>query len=63
VLKSSTRRAEFLFEPEEYSRLELLRRAMATINNVTAMEKLIEMFQKYPKNSDLLESFNNFKVS
>ena len=64
VLKSSTRRAHLLFEPEEYRRLELLRRGMAEINNnVKAMEKLIEMLQKYPRNSDLLESFKDFKVS
>jgi transcription termination factor Rho len=63
ILKSSTRRAEFFIEPEEYRRLELLRRVMATTSNVTAMEKLIEMLQKYPKNSDLLESFKDFKDS
>jgi transcription termination factor Rho len=52
-----------LFEPEEYRHLELLYRGMATMNNVNAMEKLIEMLQKYPSNSDLLESFKDFKVS
>ena len=60
VSKSGTRRAELLFEPEEYRCLELLYRGMATMNSVTAMEKLIEMLQKYPRNSDLLESFKNF---
>ena len=45
VLKSATRRAELLFEPEEYRCLELLYRGMATMNNVTAMEKLIEKNQ------------------
>lgn len=63
VLKSSTRRAEFLFEPEEYRRLELLRRALATTNNVTAMERLIKMLQDYPKNDDLLKSIKDVKVS
>jgi transcription termination factor Rho len=57
VLKSATRRAELLFEPEEYRCLELLYRGLASMNNVTAMEKLIEMLQKYPGNSELLESF------
>lgn len=60
VLKSGTRRAELLFEPEAYRRLELLRRGMAMTNNVTAMEKLIEMLVKFPKNSDLLETFKDF---
>jgi transcription termination factor Rho len=63
VLKSGTRRAELLFEPEEYRGLELLYRGLATMNTVAAMEKLIEMLQKYPSNSDLLESFKDFKVS
>ena len=62
VSKSATRRAELLFEPEEYRHLELLHRGLASMNHVTAMEKLIEMLQKYPSNSDLLESFKDFKV-
>ncbi|MBL7050518.1 MAG: transcription termination factor Rho [Nitrospira sp.] len=59
VAKSGTRRTELLFEPEEYRRLELLYRGMAATNNVNAMEKLIEMLQKYPSNSGLLESFKD----
>ncbi len=61
VSKSGTRRAELLFEPEEYRRLELLRRGMASMDSVAAMEKLIEMLQKYPGNSELLESFKDVK--
>ncbi|MEW6600399.1 MAG: transcription termination factor Rho [Nitrospirota bacterium] len=58
--KSGTRRAELLFEPEEYRRLELLYRGLASMNNnVAAMEKLIELLQKYPSNSDLLKSFQH----
>ena len=63
VLKSGTRRAELLFEPEEYRRLELLRRGMASMNHVAAMEKLIELLQKYPSNSDLLDTFRNAKTN
>ncbi len=63
VVKSATRRAELLFEPEEYRFLELLHRGMASTNNVAAMEKLIELLQKYPSNSELLESFKDLKVS
>ena len=57
VSKSGTRRAELLFEPQDYKRLELLQRGMASMNSVMAMEKLIELLQKYPSNSELLESF------
>ncbi|UCH81926.1 MAG: transcription termination factor Rho [Nitrospiraceae bacterium] len=63
VLKSGTRRAELLIEPEEYRHLELLYRGLTTMDNVTAMERLIEMIQKYPSNSDLLESFKDVKVT
>ena len=56
VSKSATRRTELLFEPEEYKCLELFYRGMASMNNVTAMEKLIAMLQKYPSNSELLKS-------
>jgi transcription termination factor Rho len=59
VSKSGTRRAELLFEPKEYSYLELLHRGMATIPNVAAMKKLIELLQKYPNNSALLKSFGD----
>ncbi len=59
VSKSGTRRAELLFEPKEFRCLELLYRGMATINNVDAMKKLIELLQKYPSNRDLLKSFED----
>ncbi len=57
VAKSGTRRAELLFEEEEFRCLNLLQRGMASLHNVTAMEKLIEMLQKHPSNSELLKSF------
>ncbi len=62
VSKSATRRAELLYGPEEYRCLELLYRGMASMNSVNAMEKLLEMLQKYPTNSELLESFKGIKV-
>ena len=57
VLKSGTRRVELLFEPEEFRRLELLYKGLATMNKVTAMEKLIEMLEKHPTNSEVLKEF------
>ncbi len=55
VAKSATRRAELLFEPDEFRRLELLYRGLASMNDDAAMEKLIELLEKYPDNSDLLK--------
>jgi len=57
VSLSGTRRAELLFELEEYSRLVLLYRSMAAMSSTGAMEKLTEMLDKYPNNSDLLKTF------
>ena len=61
VPKSGTRRAELLFEPEEYRCLQLLHRGMASMHSNAAMEKLIELLQKYPCNSDLLKSFKDVR--
>jgi transcription termination factor Rho len=57
VSKSGTRRAELLFEPEEFRCLELLRRGLASVGIVPAMEKLLSLLQEYPSNSDLLKAF------
>jgi len=59
VSKSGTRRAELLFEPEEFRRLELLRRALASVGLVPAMERLLALLQEYPNNSDLLKLFES----
>ncbi len=62
VVKSSTRRAELLLEPEEFRCLELLRRNLATMDTVTAMQTLLALLQKHPTNSELLASFKDFKL-
>jgi len=60
VSLSGTRRAELLFDPEEFKNLTLFYRDMAKINNVTATEKLVELLQKYPTNGDLLKAFGGW---
>ncbi len=59
VSRSGTRRAELLYEPKEFSCLELLYRGMASTDNLTAMTKLLELIHKYPTNSELLKSFGD----
>ena len=59
--KSNTRRAELLFDSEDYRRLEILRRGLATQTEVTAMEKLIKLFGQYSTNNELLESLKDLK--
>ncbi len=59
---SSTRRAELLFAAEEFRGFERLRRGLAAMEPVAAMKALIELLQKYPHNSELLDSFKDIKV-
>ncbi len=61
VSLSGTRRAELLFEPEEFKNLTSFYRDMAKINNVKAMEKLVELLKEYPTNSELLKAFKDSK--
>jgi len=61
VSKSNTRRAELLFEAEEYKRLDSLRRGLAMGDPVSSMKKLIGMLEKYPTNDELLKSFKGPK--
>jgi len=54
---SNTRKSELLLNPEELKRVNLLRRGLAEMNKVEAMESLIKLMQKYPTNNELLYSF------
>ena len=57
VNASNTRRCELLFEAEELKRVDLLRRALAGMSKVEAIEMLVKLLQKYPTNNELLVSF------
>jgi transcription termination factor Rho len=54
---TNTRKSELLLNPEELKRVNLLRRGLAEMNKVEAMESLIKLMQKYPTNNELLYSF------
>jgi len=54
IFKSNTRKAELLFNPDEYKRVELLRKALAEFSPVEAMQKLHELLAKFPTNAELL---------
>jgi transcription termination factor Rho len=58
IPKSNTRKAELLFSVEEFKKLELLRRGLAELSPVEAMQRLIELLQKYPTNVELLKAIN-----
>jgi transcription termination factor Rho len=56
VLQSATRREELLYHPEEWERIQLLRKAMAALPPIEAMEKLIDNLHATKTNAELLLS-------
>ena len=55
-LQSGTRREDLLYHPEEWERVQVLRKAMAALPPIEAMEKLIENLQATKTNAELLLS-------
>jgi transcription termination factor Rho len=56
VLQSATRREELLYHPDEWDRVQLLRKTMAALPPIEAMEKLIENLEATKTNAELLLS-------
>ncbi len=54
VLQSGTRREDLLYHPEEWERVQLLRKAMAALPPLEAMETLIKNLQATKTNAELL---------
>ncbi len=55
-LLSATRREELLYHPEEWERVQVLRKMMAALPPIEAMEKLIENLEATKTNAELLLS-------
>ncbi len=55
-LLSATRREELLYHPDEWERVQLLRKAMAALPPIEAMEKLIDNLNATKTNAELLLS-------
>ncbi len=55
-LLSATRREELLYHPDEWERVQILRKTMATLPPIEAMEKLIENLEATKTNAELLLS-------
>jgi transcription termination factor Rho len=55
-LLSATRREDLLYHPEEWERIQLLRKAMAQLPPIEAMEKLIDNMRATKTNAELLLS-------
>ncbi|MFN2476913.1 MAG: transcription termination factor Rho [Chthoniobacterales bacterium] len=54
VLQSGTRREDLLYHPEEWERVKVLRKAMAALPPIEAMEMLIGNLQATTTNAELL---------
>jgi transcription termination factor Rho len=56
VLQSATRREELLYHPDEWERVQLLRKTMSALPPIEAMEKLIDNLHATKTNAELLLS-------
>src|SRR6266480_3900681 len=56
VLQSATRREDLLYHPDEWERVQMLRKTMAALPPIEAMEKLIENIEATKTNAELLLS-------
>lgn len=56
VLKSGTRRDELLYDPEEFKRLSVIRRQLASVPAMEALELLIRNIERSKSNAELLLS-------
>ena len=54
ILQSGTRREDLLYHPEEWERVQLLRKAMAALPPLEAMEQLINNLHATKSNAELL---------
>jgi len=54
VSQSGTRREEMLYHPDEWERVKVLRKAMAALPPIEAMEKLIGNLEHTKSNAELL---------
>lgn len=59
LIKSSTRKEELLYDPEEYKKVILLRQAMADLATVDAMNLLLNRLKKTNSNAEFLLSMKD----
>jgi transcription termination factor Rho len=60
ISQSGTRKEERLLPPEMLKQITLLRRSLAGMNPVTAMELLVSKLTEYPSNAAFLERIGTF---
>jgi transcription termination factor Rho len=60
ISQSGTRKEERLFPPEMLKQITLLRRSLAALNPVSAMESLVKKLGDFPSNAAFLERVGTF---
>jgi transcription termination factor Rho len=55
--QSGTRKEEKLYNPEELPKIVKLRRALAAVDKIQAMELVLGRLSKFKTNADFLKSF------
>jgi transcription termination factor Rho len=60
ITQSGTRKEELILPPEVLKRVVLLRRSLAPLNPVTAMESLVKKLAEFPSNAEFLERIGAF---
>lgn len=54
IPRSGTRKEELLLDPVEYKKIHMIRRALADVGAVEAMQDLLARLSKFPNNKELL---------
>ena len=60
IALSGTRKEELLLDRETLARVTLLRKSLADIKTVEAMESLVRQLAKYPSNAEFLDKIGQF---
>src|SRR5713226_323099 len=60
ITQSGTRKEERILQPEAFKQVTLLRRSLASLNPVTAMESLVKKLGEYKSNAEFLARVNAF---
>lgn len=58
IAKSSTRREELLIEAKDIEKVRTLRRSLTNLKPVEGAQKLVELLEKYPTNTELLDALS-----
>src|SRR5436305_14220227 len=61
IQQSGTRKEELLLDPETLARITLLRRSLAEMKPIEAMEALVRQLAKYSSNQEFLDKIGQFQ--